>query len=242
METETKSELLRYILLNKDYDTMLFKLISTRHMGQEISKIDERTFSFKVDAADGMVTAKQFLYNMNRFVRLMREYFFNVTPLPTYLDYIIDGSRSELSNLLNYKYKEQGDYYVSYNDDELVEMISKLIIHNFISNAKYIDAIKDILEEIQIPLKDVKNYNLDESLKILNLLSDIAFCQRGRGPVNRLFESIGVRLSKYDDMDTTRRKNPVEYFQKKYIKSCIEDYEKLFKTYASKKKYLKYFV
>ena len=43
-------------------------------------------------------------------------------------------------------------------------------------------------------------------------------------------------------MNVTRRKKSIDDFKKKYIDSCIEDYDKMFKSYNSKKKYLKYFV
>ena len=149
--------------------------------------IDERTFSFKVDAVDGGITAKQFLANMNNFVRCMRAYFYNIIPLPFCIEEIVDGSKSELSNLLNHRDARLCTFYDKREDDVTMELISKLLVSNFISNAKYIDSIVTLLADVGIPLKQVGDYTLEESMKVLHLLSDIAFCLRGRGPVMRLF-------------------------------------------------------
>lgn len=244
METETKVEILKYMILDQsydDYDMVVYYLISHKRLSDEISRIDERTFSFKVDAADGLISAKQFLVNMNAFARYMKGYFYNIIPLNTCVEYVVDGSKSELSNLLEYENIKLYSFFDGEEDNATRELLSKLIISNFISNAKHVPSIKDVLNDIQVPLKNVGEYNSDESMQILNLLSDIAFCQRGRGPVMRLFEKMDCRLEKYDDMDLTRRKKSVDDFKKKYIDSCIADYDKMIKSYYSKKKYLKYF-
>ena len=244
MKIETKVELVKYILLHQryDFDMILYDLISHNRLNEEISKIDERTFSFKVDADDSGITANQFLVNLNNFTRCMRAYFYNIIPLHFCIEEIIEGSKTELTSLLNYRDARLCTFYEKREDDETMKLISKLIINNFIGNAKYVDSISILLEEIEVPLKKVSDYSLDESMKILNLLSDVVFCQRGRGPVMRLFESMDTRLMKYSDMDVTRRKKSIDDFKKKYIDSCVEDYDKMFKSYNSKKKYLKYFV
>ena len=101
--------------------------------------------------------------------------------------------------------------------------------------------MKNYLKKQKNLLKEIKEYNLEESLKILNLLSDISFCQRGRGSVMKLFECMDYQLNKYSNMDTTRRKKSTDDFKKKYIISRVEDYDKMIKSYYSKKSYLKYF-
>ena len=42
-------------------------------------------------------------------------------------------------------------------------------------------------------------------------------------------------------MDLSRRRKSVDDFKKKYIDSRVADYNKLIKSYYSKRKYLKYF-
>ena len=100
------------------------------------------------------------------------------------------------------------------------------------------------MTSLDIPIKEFKDYNLDESRKIVQFMSDVAFCQRGRGNVLELFDDIGARLdyfAKADDSIRNRKRN-IEAYKTRYVESRIADYNKMFKTYNSKKKYLKYFV
>lgn len=243
MKNETKVELLKYMLLNQsyDYDMMLYDLIHRKRLTEAISRIDERTFYFNIQAEDGQVSARQFLNILHEFIRYMKLYFYDIAPLSTCVDYVVECSELELTNLLSYKSSKLRGFYYKLDDDTFEELLNKLIINSFISNAKYVSSIIDVLNDIQVPLKKVEEYTLEESKKILVLISDIAFCQRGRGPVTKLFEKIDNHLEKYSDMDLTRRKKSVDDFKKKYIDSCIDDYDKMIKSYYSKKRYLKYF-
>ena len=239
MKPETKVEVLRYILLqgNRFYDNVLFTLLSTRSLISEIEMIDERTFSFDIEPADGLISAKQFISNMNKFLRCMKNNFFNVPPFQMCVMEIVRNSEQELKELLSY-------VPVDSSDDKLQELVNKLIISSFISNTKYVTSIQEKLAELDIPIKKVQEYNLDESRKIVQFMSDVAFCQRGRGNVLDLFDDIGARLdyfAKADDPIRNRKRN-IEAYKTRYVESRIADYNKMFKTYKSKKKYLKYFV
>ena len=246
MSLETKIEILKFILLhqNYDYDMVLYGLIAHKRLNEEIARIDDKSFNFNFNADDGGITATQFLVNLNEFIRCMKEYFFNIRALPTCIDYIISGSKQELNNLLNYKCKRVFSHYEKINDDTTQELISKLIISNFIHNAKYVDSIRDVLTDIEVPLKPLEDYTLDESKKILKLLSDMAFCQRGRGDIFCLFTSIDDQLEKRLKMSKSfqRRKPISDVKQQEFIESVIADYGKVIKNYYSKKKYLKYFI
>ena len=50
LKIETKAEILRYILLQESrlYDNILFTLLSTRSLMNEVERIDDRTFSFDI--------------------------------------------------------------------------------------------------------------------------------------------------------------------------------------------------
>ena len=246
MSLETKIEILKYILLHQsyDYNMMLYSLIHHKRLNEEIANIDDKSFNFNFNADDGGITATQFLVNLNEFIRCMKEYFFNIRALPTCIDYIISGSKQELNNLLNYKCKRVFSHYEKINDDTTEELISKLIIANFIHNARYVDSIRDVLTDIEVPLKPLEDYKLDESKKILKLLSDMAFCQRGRGDIFCLFTSIDDQLEKRLKMSKSfqRRKPISDVKQQEFIESVIADYNKVIKSYYSKKKYLKYFI
>lgn len=243
MKIETKTELLKYTLLERqyDYDLILYTLISRNNIQDIISMVDERTFSFKVGAATGTISAKQFIVNLNRFIKDMKKYFYNIAPLQSCIVEVINSNISELKKLVSYNCSSLLNRFDGEENDAIKEIITKIIIKNFISNAKYVTAVKKVLEDIHVPLKAIEEYNLEESQKILTLLSDISFCQRGRGPVMRLFLNMDNHLKKYDAMDVSRRKKSTNHFKEKFINSCIDDYDKMIKSYYSKKKYLKYF-
>lgn len=203
----------------------------------EVEKIDDRTFSFDIEPADGMISAEQFISNMNKFLRCMKTNFFNVPPFQMCVTEIVRNSEQELKNLLSYTPEDS-------SDRKLEELVCKLIISNFIRNAKYVPSIKEELTALDIPIKDVKEYNFDESRKIVQFISDVAFSQRGGGNVLELFDDIGARLdyfAKADDSVRNRKRN-IGAYKTRYVESRIADYNKMFKTYNSKKKYLKYFV
>lgn len=245
MKTETKVELLKYMILNHSYDEyemVIYNLISHKRLRDEVAMIDERSFSFNVDPANEQITAQQFLVNMNSFVRYMKAYFYNIAPFNTCIDYIVDNNKDLLNDLLKVKGVKLYSFYDRQDDTTAKELINKLIISNFISNTQYIESIRDVLNDLQIPLKRIEDYTTEESMQILQLMSDIAFCQRGRGPIMSLFENMENHLKGYDNMDLSRRKKSVDDFRKRYIDSRIADYDKLIKSYYSKRKYLKYFV
>lgn len=246
MSLETKIEILKYILLHQsyDFDMALYGLIAHKRLNEEISRIDDKSFNFNFNAEADGITSMQFLINMNEFVKCMKEYFFNIRALPTCIDYILSGSKQELSSLLSYKCKRVYSYFGERADDTTEELISKLIISNFIHNAKYVDSIRDVLTDIEVPLKPLEDYTLAESKKILKLLSDMAFCQRGRGDIFCLFTSIDDQLEKRLKMSKSfqRRKPISDVKQQEFIESVIADYNKVIKSYYSKKKYLKYFI
>ncbi len=244
MKTETKIELLKYMILDHSYDEyemVIYSLLSHKRLRDGVAMIDERSFSFNVDPADEQITAQQFLVNMSAFVRYMKSYFYNISSFNSCIDYIVDNNKDLVNNLLSVKGVKLYSFYDGHEDSAIKGLISKLIISNFISNAKYIESIRDVLNDLQIHLKRIEDYTSEESMQILQLMSDIAFCQRGCGPIMSLFENMENHLKSYSDMDLSRRRKSVDDFKKKYIDSRVADYNKLIKSYYSKRKYLKYF-
>ena len=244
MKTETKVELLKYMILDHSYDEyemVIYNLISHKRLRDGVAMIDERSLSFNVDPADEQITAQQFLVNMSAFVRYMKSYFYNISSFNSCIDYIVDNDKDLVNNLLSVKGVKLYSFYDGHEDSAIKGLISKLIISNFISNAKYIESIRDALNDLQIHLKRIEDYTSEESMQILQLMSDIAFCQRGCGPIMSLFENMENHLKSYSDMDLSRRRKSVDDYKKKYIDSRVADYNKLIKSYYSKRKYLKYF-
>ena len=203
----------------------------------ELERIDERTFSFDIEPAAGMISAEQFISNMNKFLRCMKTNFFNIPPFQMCVTEIVRNSEQELKDLLGYTPEDS-------SDEKLEELVYKLTISNFIRNAKYVPSIEEELTALDIPIKEVREYNLDESRKIVQFMSDVAFCQRGRCNVLELFDDIGARLNSFDKANDSirKRKRNLDLHKQRYVESRIADYNKMFKAYNSKKKYLKYFV
>lgn len=224
-----------------EYEMVIYNLISHKRLRDGVAMIDERSFSFNVDPADEQITAQQFLVNMSAFVRYMKSYFYNISSFNSCIDYIVDNDKDLVNNLLSVKGVKLYSFYDGHEDSAIKGLISKLIISNFISNAKYIESIRDVLNDLQIHLKRIEDYTSEESMQILQLMSDIAFCQRGCGPIMSLFENMENHLKSYSDMDLSRRRKSVDDFKKKYIDSRVADYNKLIKSFYSKRKYLKYF-
>ena len=150
LKIETKTELLKYMLLERqyDYDLMLYTFITRSNVQEIISMIDERTFSFKVEVLPETISAKQFIVNLNQFIKDMKTYFYNIAPLQSCIVEIIDSSKDELKNLISYNCSGLFNRFDSEKDDVIRELTAKLIIKNFISNAKYVDSIRDVLNEI----------------------------------------------------------------------------------------------
>ena len=203
----------------------------------EVERIDERTFSFDIKPAVGMISAEQFISNMNKFLRCMKTDFFNVPPFQMCVTEIVRNSEQELKDLLSYTPEDS-------SDEKLEELVNKLVISSFIRNAKFVPSIQEELTALDIPIKEVKDYNLDESRKIVQFMSDVAFCQRGRGNSLELFDNIEARLNSFDKANDSirKRKRNLDLHKQRYVESRIADYNKMFKAYNSKKKYLKYFV
>ena len=238
MTINTKIELLKYKLLhqNFDYEIEIYSLLENVKINDLVSKIDDLSFSFQVEPEKDKITAQHFLICMNELVKYMKFYFYNMLTFQVCLKEIVNGSKKELNDLLNVK---ETKYF---NNNR--ENIYKLIISNFIKNAKYISSIKNVLEDNNINLKELNNYNFQETETILNLLSNIVLSQRGRGLVSILFTNIDDHLKEYLERKAkvNSKKYSISDYKNKYLDSYINNYNKIFKIYNSKKKYLKYFV
>ncbi len=243
MKLEVKKELLRYKILHQRLGYNLEVLDLINPLENEIERIDEKSFSFNIEAENNNITAMRFLKYMDEYVDCMKSYFHNITPFHCILKEAIKGNESEISVLLNCLGGDDYFYNVS-KDMNIQENIYKLIICNFIKNADYIPLINEFLIENKIKIKKVKDYTLKESKEILNLLSDIVFCMRGRGGSMFLFENIEVNLSEYlkRKSKSKSKKYTLDDFRNKYIKDRTEEYTKIFKAYNNKKKYLRYFL
>lgn len=244
MNVDSKKELLRYKLLDQryEYDMEIYTLINSKKLDNQISKISEVSFSFHVETHDNQYTAKQFLNYMELFVKTMKSYFFHVYSIHNLMYEIIKSCDNELNDFLSIK-TNQYDLRNIYENQLILEKLYKLIIGNFVKNAKYIPQIGTVLKDSGITIKQISDYDYNESKKILNILSDIVFCQRGRGKVLELFENIEYNLKDYlKSKKYGKTKYSIDYYREKFLKKRIANYESILKVYESKKKYLKFFI
>lgn len=239
MTINTKIELLKYKLLhqNFDYEIEVYNLLENVKINDVVSKIDDLSFSFQVEPEKDKITAQHFLICMNELVKYMKFYFYNMLTFQVCLKEIVNGSQNELNDLLNVK---ETKYF---NNNIIRKNVYKLIISNFIKNAKYVPSIRNILEDNNIALKELDNYTFQETETILMLLSNIVLSQRGRGLVSILFINIDDHLKEYlkRKAKVNSKKYSINDYKNKYLDSYINNYNKIFKIYNSKKKYLKYF-
>ncbi len=232
MTLECKKELLKYMVLNINLNNdkaTIYNLLKFNYFDQAISNIDDLSFSFDIDPQD-KVNAKEFITAFAYFINIIKEKFFNSCRLEYNIINIIEANIEEINN------------YLSIKNDSLKKEALKIIITNFIKNEKYVPNIKTFLEENNIEFKDINTYSPKECEKIANLLSDIVFCQRGRGKYDDLFINIEYSLNQQlDFIKRNRNSKQIEIYKKNYILNFNKAYETMFKNYNSKKKYLKYF-
>lgn len=245
MSIDEKVELLRYKLLHQryEYEMDIYYLLHSV-LYAEVDRIEEQSFSFRVIPKGNKITARQFLVYTNEFIKCMKRYFTNIIPFEHIIKEIISGNRKELNDLFDCQCDDPYLCYDVKEDKKIRECIYKLIIGNFIKNVKFIPQIEPFLKENDIPLKELTDYNLEESEEILKLLSDITFSQRGRGNTIDLFKNIENNLQdhlKYKSRSKSK-KYTLKDFEEKYINGYIDSYSKMFKSFTNKKKYLKYFL
>lgn len=240
MTLEAKKELLKYKILNDRYfhDSITYKILKFNYFNNVIDKISDFSFYSNVDISDNEITAEQFIDLLELFIKTIKKYFFNPTSIEIVISGIIEDNIEMMDEYLSLKYKVNDEKHIKI----LEEKIFKIIINNFIDNATTIPSIQTFLKEHNISIKTINDYSYDESSKILHLLSDLVFCQRGREKYTYLFENIDNNLTSYLERQAKKRsKYSIDYYKDKYINRYISNYEFIFKSYNSKKKYLKYF-
>lgn len=240
MTLEAKKELLKYKILNDRYfhDVITYKILRYNYFNNVIEKISDMSFYNNIDVDNNEINANQFIDLLKLFIKTIKKFFFNPTSVELVICGIIEDNIDMMDEYLSLKYKVNDDKHIKI----LEEKIYKIIISNFIDNATIITSINTFLEENSISIKPINDYSYSESSKILHLLSDLVFCQRGREKYTYLFENINSNLSNLLERQARKKsKYDIDYYKEKYINRYISNYEFIFKSYNSKKKYLKYF-
>ncbi len=245
MTLETKKELLRYDV----YTSSVFCDISTYHLiyysllDKYIEAVVDDTFYAKIELKDDEINAKRFISLLEYLVKSIREKFFCTNIRFFEIEEIMSSNIELLDEYFYYK----GNFSSMRSNPKLDSILNRLIITNFINNARYIDFIESLLNENHIALKEVSEYSEKEIKKIIELLNDIIFCQRTRKHYSCLFENISKRLEQKLLALKLRRKKiyndekSKENFINKFIQDYYKDYVILMNNYNKRKEYLKYF-
>lgn len=245
MTLETKKELLRYRIFMSSFhcDISTYHLIKYKFLDSFIEEIEEDTFYVKSDIKDGEINAERFILLLEYIVTSIRERFSSTFISVFIIEEIMKSDKDLLSEYFHYK----GHFTGMGSNSELNRIIRRLIITNFIANSKYIDFIEPLLNDINIPLKQINEYTEKEVSSILGLIDDILFCQKAGKHCNCLFENINQCLELNLSILKERRKKIYndEKLRENHINKFIQDYYKsyeiLINNYNRKKEYLKYF-
>ena len=240
MTVEPKKEVLKYMILNDRYfrDTYSYKLLRYRYFDNVINNISEISLTYKNVIENDKIQANQFLELLELFIKIVKERFFNVYHMEMLLGLLIQTNKEMVEDYLASKYNvnDETNLYL------LKDKIYKIIINNFISNAKYIPIISSLLAEHYIDIKPVNEYTYEEATEIITILSDIVFSQRGRGKYQYLFENMEINLAHNIKMRKERKKNFDEKkYTQEFVSRYITNYESIITTYKNKEKYIKHF-
>ena len=240
MTVDAKKEVLKYMILNDRYfrDTYSYKLLRYRYFDNVINNISEISLNYKNVIENDKIQANQFLDLLELFIKIVKERFFNVYHMEFLLCELIQTNKEMVEDYLASKYNVNDET----NLYQLKDKIYKIIINNFISNAKYVPIISSLLAEHYIDIKPVNEYTYEEATKIITILSDIVFSQRGRGKYQYLFENIEINLAHNIKMRKERKKQFDETkYKEEFISRYTSNYESIINTYKNKEKYIKHF-
>lgn len=238
-----KKKLIKNELFNHTigFDPVQITIMRFHHLDFIIEKINFNTPRTKdIDVENG-IYFKKYIELMEHFLDKFRDYFFEVRYTEYMVRHIIISNPERIEEYLRIK----DPVGVFHKNEDADLKVYQLIISNFISNAKYIPYIKTLLEENRLYLKSVDEYDYDECCKIVNLLSDIAFCQCNRGSIDCLFINIDYDIESSINLKKNRNRRYKEEqgvkLQNKILSDNIKGYNTLFEIYNNKKPYLKYF-
>lgn len=240
MTVDAKKEVLKYMILNDRYfrDTYSYKLLRYRYFDNVINNISEISLNYKNVIENDKIQANQFLDLLELFIKIVKERFFNVYHIEFLLSELIQTNKEMVEDYLVSKYNvnDETNLYL------LKDKIYKIIINNFISNAKYVPIISLLLAEHYIDIKPVNEYTYEEATEIITILSDIVFSQRGRGKYQYLFENMEINLTHNIKMRKERKKQFDETkYKEEFISRYTSNYEFIINTYKNKEKYIKHF-
>ncbi len=233
---KSKNEEINNIFLNgKNYfDTISYRLSNNDILQNIIKKIDDSPILSK--ATKNEISAEeQFITLLDKLVINFKRNFQKINELTgVTLELILSANIQECEKYLLSK-KDIGD---NDNIQYFEKSISKIYISNFIKNGKYISTVKDILNDINIELKDIKDYSYDEIKKIEQLLSNLVFCYDSNFQLVYLFDSIDYSIKM---KSKTKSSKDILNCKNGIITLYDSIYENIFDNYLKRKHLIELF-
>ncbi len=230
-----KQQILERIILESDYSysVLVYKLIHQGYFKKSINKIDNVGVSCNVDPNKITSANEQFLRLLDRFIEFFdNSFYFLHSDSDCYIHIIIETNYKDLEKFLLSKHYLGDNDYIDFFQDS----IYRIIVSNFIKNAAISKTLKNLFKKNGLSVKSVKDYSLDEILKINNLLSDIVLANaKNNFTAIMLFDDVDENISRIiqrmkkrniNEKDILDKKKSITNFSLLQIDSLVEEYEK----------------
>lgn len=237
--TLTRSQLKDIVLTNENrYNLMIYRLLNNKILDDIIIKLDDVPIYSENSPNITVSSNEQFIKLLDRFIKVFTSDFPTLYNTNEYIieNIIITNKKSMKKYLLSKKYLGDNEHISFFNST-----INKIILNNFLNNLKYMISSRTILEHIGIIYQCNKHYSDLEISKIIQLLSDIVFCNSNEFHVINLFWSIDEIFLELSKRETDNTDFDAESSINDIIKNFEEQYDSLFKNYFQKYEYLQYF-
>lgn len=223
---------LKDIVLNKNYDSMIYRIVDNGCLDFFVGEIDNIPVVNPV-TNDSISANEQVVKLMDRLMLLLKRDFIGTIPHQEFIiEKIIMSNQDKLSDYLKLK--------CCLNNAEcnnlIIKKIYQIITSNFCKNVKYIPRLKRLFTRLGITLNVNDNSNL---LKLRKLLIDIINCNQKEYDAIYLFSDIKYAI----DHKLINGKSKLESKQlsENIIDNYVDRYSNLLDNYFDKKKYLKIF-
>lgn len=246
LDLKSKKALLKIGTLHETFaDIVTYSVIDSYIFDAVIRKIDDISFYYDINVEKDKIKSSTYINLLDYFIKMIRHHFFNMRIDEFLIKDIVEPNISKFEEYLSSNIEIFDTTIPDVRRNHLNALIYRILISNFIGNIKYIPDIASLLEENNIPVKNIDDYSDKECKNIIELMSDIVFCQKGHHNNNYLFVNIETNIN--DRLETRHKRNRSEYKNNDdyYLKKKIEEYNKEFhqsiKKFNVRKKYLKYF-
>lgn len=220
---ENLKEKLKFIVLNKDYDLMIYKILDNNSLDFFLKEM-KNTPNF-----DDPKNLEQLIKLLDRFLFILkREFIGGLVYQEIIIEEIIIANHEKMKKYLSLKCQVDPNQYNVF----LLNKIYEIITCNFIKNLKYLPNLQELF------LKSKINLEIDLK-KIKNLLIDIINCNQKEYHSLYLFRDLQFVIHSQINKNKNLNETIIE---KQVIQDFNFRYSLLLESYYSKRKYLKYLV